>query len=112
MSDRLTDRIAQILNDNGLADGHNGFHGWRCAEPDRYGPCTCVAEVAAEIRDLAVAGEYRRQQRVIDRVRDLANEYATLADDTPHQRSWWATVASDLRLALARADANEPGEPT
>lgn len=30
-------------------DPGSSIHGWRCAYPDRYGPCDCLAESAAGI---------------------------------------------------------------
>ena len=36
------------LRDSGLTDGNDGNpHSWRCAYPDRYGPCECATETAS-----------------------------------------------------------------
>jgi hypothetical protein len=43
--------VAAILREQGV----DSLHGWRCGYPDRYGPCDCLAELAAdtltELRD-------------------------------------------------------------
>jgi hypothetical protein len=48
VSGDLTARIEKILLAEGAAPG-NSIHGWRCQHPDRYGPCTCVRDLAALI---------------------------------------------------------------
>ena len=39
-------RLATVLRGLGLdAVENQGLHGWRCAYPDRYGPCDCFDEM-------------------------------------------------------------------
>ena len=52
MSDPMRDAMAKALTENGISEGVDGLHGWRCAYPDCYGPCTCFAEL---LDDLAAA---------------------------------------------------------
>lgn len=40
--------IETVLREQGL-DLDAGFHSWRCAYPDRYAPCTCVADLTTEL---------------------------------------------------------------
>lgn len=42
------DVIRDVLLDYGASPG-GSLHSWRCEHPDRYGPCTCVAEVVAAV---------------------------------------------------------------
>ena len=44
----LSELIESELRAAGAEPGAS-IHGWRCEYPDRYGPCNCVADVAAEI---------------------------------------------------------------
>ena len=37
-----------VLNEHGLSGGGE-LHSWRCLEGDRYGPCTCVEELASDL---------------------------------------------------------------
>ena len=46
--DALIEATAKTLNDEGAAPGHS-IHSWRCEYPDRFGGCSCVAEVAGEV---------------------------------------------------------------
>jgi hypothetical protein len=32
-----------------LGEGVDDLHSWRCAYPDRYGACSCVADLAGAI---------------------------------------------------------------
>lgn len=43
------DAIAEVLREYGVGDFDASLHGWRCAHPDRYGPCTCFAELLTAI---------------------------------------------------------------
>ncbi len=48
MGDRET--LADVLRAQGLADTANqGYHGWRCQHPDRYGACDCFAELVGDL---------------------------------------------------------------
>lgn len=40
--------VKRVLRDWGMADGGDP-HSWRCSHPDRYGPCVCVDEIAADL---------------------------------------------------------------
>lgn len=44
MTDDL-DAIMKILDDNAVDE----LHSWRCKHPDRYGPCSCKADLADEL---------------------------------------------------------------
>ena len=45
MSDlsKYREQLAEVLIEEGAGPG-NSIHSWRCAYPDRYGPCSCVEE--------------------------------------------------------------------
>lgn len=53
--EQAIERVAKALLDNGAEPG-NSIHSWRCEHPDHYGPCNCVAEVAAEVVDALLGG--------------------------------------------------------
>ena len=46
--------IERILRENGLTDEPSKYdgsiHSWRCEYPDRYGECSCFAELVADLR--------------------------------------------------------------
>lgn len=49
--------IERVLRENGLTDRPDQFdssiHSWRCEHPDRYGSCTCFADLVAELAALS-----------------------------------------------------------
>lgn len=47
-SGTVAEVVERVLLDEGAAPG-SSIHSWRCEHPDRYGDCTCVAEIAQEI---------------------------------------------------------------
>lgn len=52
MTDLRSD-VERVLRENGLTDRPDQYdssiHSWRCEHPDRYGPCTCFAELVGEL---------------------------------------------------------------
>jgi hypothetical protein len=51
------DGLVALLLSEGAGEPEHGIHGWRCAYPERYGPCDCVAQLATEIKMSAWLGE-------------------------------------------------------
>jgi hypothetical protein len=51
--------IERVLRGFGLTDRpdlhDSSIHSWRCSYPDRYGHCTCLGELVAELE--AVCGK-------------------------------------------------------
>jgi hypothetical protein len=49
----LAVNIERVLRENGLTDRPDKYgssiHSWRCEHPDRYGHCSCFAELVAEL---------------------------------------------------------------
>jgi hypothetical protein len=45
----LAATLRQVLADNGISGNHDGLHSWRCAYPDRYGECSCEAELIGDL---------------------------------------------------------------
>lgn len=45
----LEERITKVLAENGIAGNGGELHGWRCAYPERYGECDCLATLVAEL---------------------------------------------------------------
>jgi hypothetical protein len=45
--------VARVLREHGLSDRPDQFdssiHSWRCEHPDRYGPCSCFADLVADL---------------------------------------------------------------
>lgn len=59
VSDGLAEVVAQVLLDEGGGPG-SSLHSWRCEYPDRYGPCTCVADTADILADAVRAAGWRK----------------------------------------------------
>jgi hypothetical protein len=97
MSDLRDESIraaVKVLNDGGGQPG-SGLHSWRCEHPDRYGPCTCVAEVAS---DVVAAVEPIIHATVAE---EIAQECES---DTDEQ---WLTAPRTRAAAIARRFAAE-----
>ena len=41
--------VLDILLEAGLNDTDSSLHSWRCAYPDRYSPCTCLADLVTDL---------------------------------------------------------------
>ena len=41
--------VIRVLAEHGLSGNDGEFHSWRCAYPDIYGPCTCVADFTEDM---------------------------------------------------------------
>lgn len=56
-ADPLRDRVEALLRGAGLSDEpeiyDSSIHSWRCEHPDRYGHCSCLAELVDEVTSLA-----------------------------------------------------------
>lgn len=81
------DGIEAVLRGAGLSDRpweyDSSIHSWRCEHPDRYGECSCFAELVADLHE-AVG-------RALLDYADACDENATSPLTT------WREVASDLR---------------
>lgn len=52
----MSEEIVAVLRAHGLSDRpdlyDSSIHSWRCAHPDRYGPCDCFAELVSDLAKL------------------------------------------------------------
>lgn len=48
MTDPRIPDLIQVLKDHG-GDPGDGLHSWRCRSPEKYGPCTCLEELATAL---------------------------------------------------------------
>lgn len=91
--------LVKLLLSEGAGETDHGIHGWRCAYPDRYGPCDCVNEMADAILEsvwlLAHDAEVAAKA-----LRDAADRMPAFHDrDVPE----WA-ITSACRWLRTRAD--------
>lgn len=119
--------IERALRENGLSDQPDKYdssiHSWRCEHPDRYGPCTCFAELVTDLAaGLARIEQARAGEGALrERVEALAGEWEQRASkcrrraDTPTVtlgQQWaytkdagvYSDAARALRAALTTAD--------
>ena len=102
-SDPMREALSNALTENGISEGVDGLHGWRCAHPDRYGPCTCVAEL---LDDLAAA----LAPLIEARVREARAEALTDASDAWTQGAWASTPRHKDRVADRMAASQYAGD--
>lgn len=48
----MRERLRQVLEANGVGPVDASLHSWRCEHPDRYGECTCFAELLDDLEEI------------------------------------------------------------
>ncbi len=47
--DAIREAVIAALAENCIGEPGSDMHSWRCAYPDRYGPCDCLAETVTDV---------------------------------------------------------------
>lgn len=107
----LVTMLSERLRGAGLTDlpaeYDSAIHGWRCSHPDMYGPCSCFAELVADLRGavLAVLGSDEMRVTVARAILagDIARGYAADEWGDGADEPWLIGNATDALAAVVGA---------